>query len=91
MQVMNNFIITEESKKADSPSNLGIYVPTQESEVVQATVSSLQTGFDTEYNSTLDKLKGKKVFYHRGHGLEVTYNGSKYTAVKLDDIICCCD
>ena len=91
MLAMNNFILTEETSKAESPSNIGIYVPSQETEVVCATVNDDQTAFIGSTVESYNKLKKKKVFFHRGHGLEVRHKGKKYIAVKIDDIICCCE
>ena len=91
MLAMNNFILTEEMARSEAPSNIGIYVPSQETEVVCAVVNSEQAAFIGSSVENYDKLKGKKVFFHRGHGLSVNYNGKKYIAVKLDDIICSCE
>ena len=89
MQVMNNFVITEESSKTEAPSNIGIYVPSQETEVVCAKVSKDQKCFLESDKDKLERLKDKKVYFHRGHGLPITYDGKKYLAVKMEDIICC--
>lgn len=89
MLAMNNFILTEELNRAEAPSNIGIYVPSQETEVICAVVNKEQTAWISSDNEKYEKLKNKKVFFHRGHGLPVNHNGKKYTAVKLEDIICC--
>ena len=90
MLAMNNFILTEEVSRAQSQGNIGIYVPSQETDVICAAVSKDQTAFLGSETESYDKIKNKKVFFHRGHGLEVSHEGKKYIAVKLEDIICCC-
>lgn len=89
MQVMNNFVITEELSRAEAQSNIGIYVPTKETEVVCCKVSANQECFLESEKDNLEKLKDKKVYFHRGHGLPINHDGKKYLAVKMEDIICC--